>query len=115
MVELLSFALPAILLKRPVMEVLLEINEFKRVISLPNCSTLLSKVSDEVEKLLNLPGVVITLGDDTGSSGFFVQIWSEKWNSYIDLCDVKDVKDGSKLKITRRAPSADMKSPQVTI
>ncbi len=38
---------------------------------------------------------------------FFVQIWSQKWNNFIDL----DVKEGSRLKVKRRTLLANVKSP----
>ncbi len=91
--------------------ILLEIDEFKREISLPGPTALLMKVSDLAKRLLNLPDVAVSLAG--GSSDFFLQMWSEKWQAFIDLQDVKDVKNGSKLKVTRKTSSVDTKSSKV--
>ena len=54
------------------MEVLLEIDEFKREISLPGPTVLLSKACGLVKSVLNLPDPDVGLAG--GSSDFFLQI-----------------------------------------
>ena len=96
------------------LEVLLEVNEFKRVLRVPDCASLLASVSHEVKKLVSLPHVKVVLADGGTKSNFFLQIWSEKWGGYIDLQDVNDVTDGAKLKVVTSG-SAKMESPEVCI
>ncbi len=55
------------------MEVLLEIEEFRRAVTISEAADLIENVSDEVKKLYNLPKVSIALaGVDAKDSSFFI-------------------------------------------
>ena len=88
------------------MEFLLEFEEHKRALVVQEgklSSELLITISKEVESLRDLSGVVVSLAHAHDKSDFFLQVWSCKWNSFIDLKDVKNVCGGDRLKMVRRS------------
>ena len=89
-----------------VTEFLLEFEEHKRALVVQEgklSSELLITISKEVESSGDLSGVVVSLAHAHDKSDFFLQVWSCKWNSFIDLKDVKNVCGGDRLKVVRRS------------
>ena len=77
------------------MDLLLEWGKYKRVFSIKEVELprLLNKVSEIV-------GADVTSADD---SSFFLQIWSDKWNCFIDLKDARTVSNGDRLKVVEKS------------
>ena len=75
---------------------------------------LFSTISKEIKGLGDLSDVSVSLAHDK-SSNFFVQIWSSKWNSFIDLKDVRNVSGGDRLKVVRRYLPRDDCSEKVSV
>ena len=93
------------------MEILLEMDEYKRTINISQeaiSSNLLLRVADEMKKLANLGEASVSLAGESGD--FFLQMWSNKWNTFVDVKDVKDIGDGDRLKIVKRSSPAEVKS-----
>ena len=80
------------------MDLLLEWGKYKRAFSIKEVelSRLLNKVSEIVGTHVSL----VTSADD---SSFFLQIWSDKWNCFIDLKDARTVSSGDRLKVVERS------------
>lgn len=82
------------------MEILLELGDYKRAIKISKDDEILDRM---MEELRGLVGAEVSLSVAGGNGNNFLQVWSNKWNTYLDVKDLTDICDGDRVKIVKRS------------
>ena len=91
------------------MQVLFEYKGSRRQLSLSPYSVC-DVVRDELVKLGLCPAPVKLSSEEVASNEYLLQLWSSKWNAFIDVSNVSEIEDHDKLTVICK-PTAG--SPQV--
>ena len=87
-----------------IVEVLFEFKESRKPLSIPR-DALLQRVERELalcvgDACLLPPGMNLSdVASSSKKSFFLLQRWSQKWNAFIDVASVEDVKDADKITV----------------
>ena len=97
------------------MEVLLEYKGSCRLLQVPDISRIYDLVQNELGKV-GWRGVIVHEGEKMGSeanselsSRYILQKWMEKYDRFVDLINVEDIKDGDILTVVLEPASSPQK------
>ena len=88
------------------MEILLELGEYKRSVTISQGDDLLVTVASEMKDQLAKLGGPAASGPSVslarGEGDFFLQVYSNKWATFVDVEDSNNITDGDRVKIIKR-------------
>ena len=96
------------------MEILLEYKESCWQLDVQDPSNIFDAIEDSLKKagwsgVLSLQAHTDTNSDLAESNVYFLQRWSHKWGTFIDVTDVKEIQSGNRLTIIAKPAQSPVK------